>query len=108
MASVIKVEELLSSAKKLDAVRTQLSVCRSDAGYYLGKSEEGKPTARYSSEYWKEEAAAETALRTGFSANEKGPTPANQKGPTHARLRAQTRALRAARRYALRGAARYL
>ena len=65
MASVIKVEELLSSAKKLDKVRTQLSVCRSDAGYYLGKAEEGKPPERFSSVYWKEEAAAETALRTG-------------------------------------------
>ena len=43
----------------------QLSVCRSDAGYCLGKAEEGKPIARYSSEYWKEEAAAETVLRTG-------------------------------------------
>ncbi len=64
-ADAQKVEFLLSAAKKVEEVRAELSVCRSEAGYYLGKTENGKPTGRYSTEYWENEAAAETALRTG-------------------------------------------
>ena len=61
---------------KVDEVRAELSVCHSEAGYYLGKTENGKPVGRYSTEYWENEAAAETALRTGRfnyrDANERG------------------------------------
>jgi ATP-dependent exoDNAse (exonuclease V) alpha subunit len=64
-ADVQKVEFLLSAAKKVEEVRAELSVCHSAAGYYLGKMENGEPAGRYSTEYWENEAAAETALRTG-------------------------------------------
>jgi hypothetical protein len=60
-----KVEELLKMAQKVEERTADLKVCRSAAGYYLGKMENGEPTGRYSAEYWKEEADAANALRTG-------------------------------------------
>ena len=66
VADVECVEGLLQRAKKIEEVTAELTVCRSEEGYYLGKMEEGEPAGRYSAEYWKEEADAAAALRTGL------------------------------------------
>jgi conjugative relaxase-like TrwC/TraI family protein len=62
---VRQVEGLLITARKVEETTAKLSVCHSEAGYYLGMMEDGELGGRYSMEYWQEEAAAETALRTG-------------------------------------------
>lgn len=42
-----------------------LQVMKSGAGYYIGTSDDGGPVSRESIEYWRKEAEAEEALRTG-------------------------------------------
>jgi hypothetical protein len=63
-ADAKKIAELLAAAKKVEELTAELKVCRSAAGYYLGKMEDGEPAGRYS-EFWDDEIAAAIALRTG-------------------------------------------